>query len=211
MLRASDAGAEGNSRLTSVTGVVLLALLAVEGVTVLRVQQLITLHIYLGVLLLGPVALKTSSTCYRFVRYYTGSAPYVRKGPPHLVLRVLGPLVILSSLALLGTGVALVFVAGRGGLLLTAHKVSFFLWFAVMTVHVLVHLREAFVSSAREVRSGALRGSAALRLLAIAAALVAGVVVASAVYPSASSWTSHDDRRAHGGRPTAVVGSVLQP
>src|SRR3954451_24390939 len=57
-------GTDGNARLTSVTGMLLLVLLAVEGVTVLRIHQLISLHIYLGVLLLGPVILKTLSTSY---------------------------------------------------------------------------------------------------------------------------------------------------
>ena len=54
----SISGVEGNSRLTSATGIVLLALLAVEGVTILSVRQMITLHIFVGVLLLGPVLLQ---------------------------------------------------------------------------------------------------------------------------------------------------------
>ena len=108
--RGRAPGVEGNTRLTSATGMVLLVLLAVEGVTILSVRQMITLHIVVGVLLLGPVLLKTGSTMYRFTRYYTGAASYRRKGPPHPLLRVLGPLVILSSLALLGTGIALIVV-----------------------------------------------------------------------------------------------------
>ena len=37
---------------------------------------------FLGVLLIGPVALKLASTGYRFVRYYTSEPRYRRKGPP---------------------------------------------------------------------------------------------------------------------------------
>ena len=62
---------------------------------------------FLGLLLIPPVALKMSSTGYRFVRYYTGSEGYVRKGPPAPIPRALGPVVILTSLAVLGTGVVL--------------------------------------------------------------------------------------------------------
>jgi hypothetical protein len=58
-------------------------------------------------LLIPPVLLKLGSTGYRFARYYSGSAPYVRKGPPHIALRVLAPGVVLTTLALFGTGVAL--------------------------------------------------------------------------------------------------------
>ncbi len=56
-------GVGGNSRLTSATGIVLLALLAVEGVTILSVRQMITLHIYVGILLLGPVLLSQEARC----------------------------------------------------------------------------------------------------------------------------------------------------
>lgn len=192
---AAEAGPAGNGRLTSVTGMLLLLMLAVEGVTVLRVRQLITLHIYLGLLLLGPVLLKTASATYRFARYYTGSTPYVRKGPPPLLLRVLGPLVVITSLLLLGSGVALIATRrGSGGLLLTTHKVSFFLWFAVMTVHVLGHLREAATDSLAELRSPRVRGRN-VRMVVIAVALVAGVATATALMPSASSWTSHSDKQ----------------
>lgn len=200
--QAEDAGPAGNSRLTSATGMLLLLMLAVEGVTVLRVRQLITLHVYLGLLLLGPVLLKTASTTWRFFRYYSGSAPYVRKGPPHPLLRVLGPLVIVTSLVLLGSGVALITTRrGDGGLLLTTHKVSFFLWFAVMAVHVLGHLREAATDSIAELRSPGVRGRN-LRMVLIVVALVAGVATATALMPTASSWTSHsDDQQGQGEHP----------
>ena len=204
MADVTDEGAAGNSRLTSTTGMLLLLLLAVEGVTVLRVRQLITLHVYLGLLLLGPVLLKTVSTTWRFARYYTGSVPYVRKGPPHPILRILGPVVIVSSLALLGTGVALITTRpGRGGFLLFAHKASFFLWFAVMAVHVLGHLREAAVESLEEIRSDPtedVRGRT-LRLVLITVALVAGVATATALMPTAAPWTSRSDtRQSHEGQ-----------
>ncbi len=48
-------------------------------------------------LLAGQVLLKIGSTGYRFARYYTGAVPYVRKGPPAPLLRLLGPVVVLTS------------------------------------------------------------------------------------------------------------------
>ena len=111
---ADDDGVTGNTRLTSATGLVLLILLAVEGVTILSVRQMITLHVFVGIMLLGPVLLKTGSTVYRFARYYSGAPTYQKKGPPHPLLRVLGPFVILSSLALLGSGIALIVVGTQG-------------------------------------------------------------------------------------------------
>jgi len=87
---AEPAGVEGNEKLTAMTGAILLAGFAVEGFTVLEVRRLLVLHIVVGALLIGPVVLKIASTVYRFARYYSGAAPYVRKGPPAPLLRVLG-------------------------------------------------------------------------------------------------------------------------
>ena len=199
----TDAGVEGNSRLTSMTGMVLLVLLAVEGVTLLSVRQMITLHVYLGVLLVGPVVLKCITTTYRFARYYAGATPYVRKGPPHVVLRLVGPLVVVSSVALLGTGIGLI-AAGPGHRepLLTLHQASFIVWLGVMGIHVLGHAIEAgtdLVSEYRAPRSSPVARRRSLRLVALALSIMAGVGLATALMPTAHSWTSgsfqHDEER----------------
>src|SRR5215472_15517983 len=132
-------GAGGNERLTGLTGMVLLVLFAAEGVTILAVRQMLTLHFFLGMLLIGPVLLKLCSTIYRFTRYYAGDAEYRRKGAPALPLRVLGPFVILTSLAVIGTGVMLALTGPGSGIWLLAHKAAFVLWFGAMTIHVLAY------------------------------------------------------------------------
>jgi hypothetical protein len=187
------AGVEGNTRLTSVTGMLLLVLLAVEGVTVISVGPLISLHVFLGVLLVGPVLLKCATTVYRFGRYYRGARPYVEKGPPHLVLRMLGPLVIASSLAVLGTGIGLIFTGpDHREPLLTLHKASFVIWFAAMTIHVLGHVLEAGQGTWRELRDrSTLARRRGWRAAAVAASLAAGLGLALALYPSAQPWTSN--------------------
>src|SRR5580692_8444885 len=105
--RLFGGGPDGNERLTALVGVILLILFAVLGVTIIRIGQLLWLHLFLGVLLVGPVALKLASTGYRFTRYYTGSRAYRRKGPPAAALRALGPFVILTTLAVFFTGLLL--------------------------------------------------------------------------------------------------------
>ena len=77
-------GTDGNERLTTVTGAILIVLLAVIGFTIPQLRQFISVHLFVGLLLIGPVVLKLASTGYRFVRYYTGNAAYRRKGPPEL-------------------------------------------------------------------------------------------------------------------------------
>jgi hypothetical protein len=122
------------------TGAVLLVLLAVEGFTILRLGRLLTLHFFLGMLLLGPVALKAGSVIYRFVRYYTGSAPYRRKGPPALLLRLLGPVIMLLTACVFGSGLMLAVTGPGQGPWLLLHKASFILWFCAMAIHVLAYL-----------------------------------------------------------------------
>src|SRR5271165_1616785 len=66
-------GVIGNERLTALTGAVLLVLFLVMLVSTVNLQALLPLHIFVGVLLTGPVIVKLGSTGYRFVRYYTKS------------------------------------------------------------------------------------------------------------------------------------------
>jgi hypothetical protein len=184
------AGAEGNEKLTAMTGALLLVGFVIEGLTILEIHRLLFWHFLLGLLLVGPVLLKTASTVYRFVRYYTHSAPYVRKGPPPPVLRVLGPLVILTSVAVLGTGVLLA-VVGRGGQWLFLHKASFVLWFGVMTIHVLYHAprlpRLLLGRTEHGGRAVAVPGGAG-RWLLLVASLAVGVGVAAVTMPLSAKW-----------------------
>ena len=62
-------------------------LLAVIGFTIPQLRQFISVHLFVGMLLIGPVVLKLASTGYRFIRYYAGSVPYRVKGPPPALLR----------------------------------------------------------------------------------------------------------------------------
>ena len=143
--RRADAGAAGNARLTVANAAVLLVLLAAEGVTILRVRELLSPHVFIGVVLIPPVLVKVASTTWRFARYYTGAQAYRRKGPPPVLLRMLGPVVVILTLVLLFSGVGLLLVSRPWlPLLLKVHKASFVLWSGAMMIHVLGHLGEVF-------------------------------------------------------------------
>jgi hypothetical protein len=135
-------GTDGNERLTVLTGVVLIVLTAAIGVTIIWIGQLMWLHLFLGLAVIGPVALKLTSTGYRFVRYYAHDPAYRRKGPPIPVLRVLAPLVVFLTVVLLGTGVALLFAGRDSGPLGEAHKICFIVWITFTAIHVLGHVPE---------------------------------------------------------------------
>ena len=188
--RASD-GVESNARLTGATGAVLLVLLAAEGVTVLRIRGQLWVHVFIGMLLIPPVLLKMATTSYRMVRYYLGSPAYRRKGPPHVLLRLLGPFVVVLTVVVLASGVALLLAPPhwRSALLLL-HKASFVLWFGVMAIHVLGHVadtaRLAPVDLIRSTRRSV--AGAGLRTWTIAFSLVAGVLLGLLVMGQVKGW-----------------------
>jgi hypothetical protein len=185
---AVNDGVAGNEQLTALTGTVLLAGFALEGMTLLALGRLLTLHMFLGILLIGPVLLKIGSTGYRFIRYYNSSEGYVRKGPPAPIPRLLGPVVILTSLAVLGTGVALA-LAGRGtGAWLFLHKASFVLWFGAMTVHVLTYAWRLPRILLGPHGGRAWPAHSGIRWLLIAVSLAGGLVLALLAMRLAPGW-----------------------
>ncbi|MGC9221107.1 MAG: hypothetical protein ACP5H2_07130 [Solirubrobacteraceae bacterium] len=198
-------GTSGNQQLTAVVGSVLLVLFAILGVSILRIGQLLWLHMFIGIVLAGPVGLKIASTGYRFVRYYTGDPAYKRKGPPPPVLRALGPLVVLATLAMLITGLALLLAGPTAPIMLrNLHKLSFVAWFLLMSVHVLAHVgdlphavravRRAEQRAYRRTRisynSRRLPGSVGRNLL-VFGSLAFGLLLAILLGPEIHNWVSH--------------------
>jgi len=182
-------GAIGNGRLTSLVGLVLLVLLAVEGATIPWIRPLLSVHVFVGMLLLGPVALKLATIGYRFARYYAGGPEYVRAGPPPPLMRLLvAPVLVLSTLTLFGTGVALL-IAPHRGTVAGLHKASFVVWFGAMTIHVLAHTLRALKRVRLELVGRRLPGRG-LRVALAALAVAAGIGIAFATYPSAKPWFS---------------------
>lgn len=190
-------GALGNERLTALTGSVLLLLFAAEGVTILSISQLLTWHFVIGMLLVGPVLLKMSSTCYRFARYYTGAPSYRRKGPPAPLLRILGPFVLLSSVAVLLTGVLLAVAGPNSGRLLFFHKASFVFWVALMAIHVIAYaprlprLIAAEMAGERATGRRSVLAGRGARLSLLVLALLVGALLAAITAHLAGAWVPH--------------------
>jgi hypothetical protein len=178
-------GPPGNERLTTSTGLVLLVLLAVETLTTLALRSYLPVHIFLGLLLLPPVALKLASTGWRFLRYYTRFKAYRLEGPPRVLLRVLAPLLIASTLSLFGSGVALIVLGHGGGALRTVHALSFIVWGPLMIVHLVAYLKRALRFGPADWRRPAevVVAGARSRRAVLVGTLLAGVVLAAAIYP----------------------------
>ena len=181
----------------------LLVALAVEGFTVIDVRQMIVVHLFVGLLLVPVTVLKLGSTGWRFWHYYRGEPAYRRKGPPHPVLRILAPLVVLATIALLGTGVTLLIVGpANGDSVRNIHQASFVVWVVLMTVHVFGHLLETGRLASKDWRRPAAQAvpRASARRGLVTASLVLGVALGLGSLGWNGAWKHRADRRQDGHR-----------
>ena len=198
-------GPAGNARLTAATGLALLVGFLAELVTLLDVSGLISWHVAIGVLLVPPALLKTASTGWRIIRYYRGSRDYQASGPPPMLLRLLGPVVVLSTLGLLGSGLALIALEpdtsrhtivrtlGQRVDAVTVHQAFFACWAVATGLHVLARLVPAVALAGR--RSAVPGGRR--RLAALALTLIVAGITAALLLGTAATW-------AHAGHPPAL-------
>jgi hypothetical protein len=207
-------GPAGNARLTAWTGLVLLVLFVAELFTLIDVHRLISWHVVLGTLLVPPALLKTASTGWRIVGYYTGRRPYRDAGPPVMPLRILGPFVVVTTLAVLGTGLLLIVlgpdtshrtlldVAGQRVDSVTVHQAAFVVWAVVTGLHTLARL----IPAARlTVMPGTGDGGPVVpgggrRVAALVVTVAVAVPVAMLVLSAASGWRAESADR-HGPPP----------
>lgn len=203
---AREPGVEANARLTATTGLLLVVLFFFEGLTIPVIGRFLTWHVAIGLALIPPVLLKIGSTLWRFGHYYWGDRRYVRAGPPHPMLRVLGPFVVISTVAVIASGVALWLVGPQDRLLLRVHQLTFVLWFIVVAIHLVSHLWRATRLAAADRRDARVPDSglpgARTRRLVVAMSLVVGVMVGLGGITVTTGW-SH--RTAHIPGPATVV------
>ena len=204
-------GVVGNERLTALAGAVLLVLLAVELVTSIRLRTLLSAHVVVGMVLAGPLAVKLGSTGYRFVRYYTRAPAYVRRGPPHPALRLLGPLLVATTLVVVGSGIGLM-VTGpdHAGLLLPVHGFSVLVFLPLIAIHFVAHLLATprLVVDEWSPVSAAQAPGRGIRMGVNLGALVLGVLGAVVLLPTITPWIAWSQTNGQVPAPL-IVGMLL--
>ncbi|MDQ1737902.1 MAG: hypothetical protein QOH56_4153 [Pseudonocardiales bacterium] len=200
-------GPAGNARLTAWTGLLLLVLSVAELVTLINVGGLISCHIVIGTLLVPPALLKTASTGWRIARYYRGNLAYHQAGPPPLLLRILGPGVVASTLGLLVSGLLLVLLGqdrSRTVLLtalgqrvdwLTLHQGLFIVWAVLTGLHVLGRTVPALQLTLLRERTARTVDGTTSRAAALTGAAVVAAVAAFLVLSASGSWRNGDHHR----------------
>jgi hypothetical protein len=195
---AEEAGVAGNERLTALAGAVLLVLIVAEVATIPNLDDLMSVHVFVGVLLAGPLAVKIASTGWRFLRYYTNNPAYRRKGPPSPLLRTLAPVLLILTLVLIGSGIGLLTAKpgtqdGIGHALVGIHHASFLLWVVLVGIHIFAYIGRVpglIASDWRQHRAqSTLVPGRTLRLAVNLVALIAGVIAAVLLMPAFAAWT----------------------
>jgi hypothetical protein len=203
-MQGRTGGEQGNSRLTSSTGLLLALVLFLEGVTVPLVHRLVLPHIFIGFILIPPIVLKLGSTGYRFAMYYAGNQRYRALGPPFLPLRLAAPVLIVTTIVLFWSGIELlIFGPQHEGIWKRVHVASFILWFGVMTIHVLGHMLRAGslgLSDMLPVRAFGSFGQSSVagaltRRNLVAGSLILGFVLAIVLLPLDHSWAGFSGGR----------------
>ncbi|MEA2158428.1 MAG: hypothetical protein QOD66_808 [Solirubrobacteraceae bacterium] len=186
-------GTEGNEILTSAAAVVLVGLLVAEGITIVRMRGLLSAHMFIGLVLIPPVLLKLGSTGYRMISYYGGSRAYRLSGPPRLPLRLMAPVLVASTIAVLASGVLLLAAGHKSNAVLTIHKLSFIVFGGVLAVHFLAYvprmarsLRHDWGAARRDAVPGA-----GVRAMLVAAAVGGGAALALALLPTIHAYAGH--------------------
>jgi hypothetical protein len=210
--RSDNPGVAANERLTAMAGAALLVVFVVELATVSNLGTLLSVHVFVGVLMAGPLAVKLGSTGWRFVRYSTGNPAFVRHGPPPLPLRLLAPLVVASTVAVVGSGIALVVTGPASpGPFVALHVISFLVWMPAIAIHVIAHFLEVPRLIAKDWRRGAPDPVPGRRLRpgVTLGTLAAGLIAALLLSPVAAPWTAWVDAGNAPGHAYFVVGLGL--
>jgi hypothetical protein len=185
-------GAEGNEILTSATAAVLVGLLVLEGFTIVHMGGLLSAHMFIGLVLIPPVLLKLGSTGYRMISYYAASGEYRAKGPPPLPLRLMAPVLVASTIAVLASGIALLAAGHKSNTALTIHKLSFIMFGVVLAVHFLAYIPRVVRSLRADwgaARSRTVPGTGA-RAMLVSAAIGGGAALAFALLHTAVSLST---------------------
>lgn len=156
----------GNRRLTASTGVALHTLLWIQIGSALIFALMAfnvvlpsgpwhavvrPIHFFVGFMLIPLVLIKLGSTGYRVARYYTHDPHFKGAGPPSLLARLVGPVIALSIIILLLSGIEMWSFANAFGIpWIPVHVISSIVFTAALIVHIVMHVREAHTEAGND-------------------------------------------------------------
>lgn len=204
-----DGGVRENARLTSVIGIALLVPLLAVTLSGLVFDGLWRVHYFTGFLLIPLVAMKLASTGYRAARYYLRDPGYRSAGPPALPLRVLAPVLVVSAVLVLVSGVVMWAAESRAQPWSTILSNAAVVFLCVAALHVLAYVPRAWRDVRSEHRTAGEPGPASSRhrvgrRATVVGSVAVGLVIAIATIPGSQPPRHHRDD-AGAARPAPVV------
>ncbi|MFD1676365.1 hypothetical protein [Alicyclobacillus fodiniaquatilis] len=180
-----------NERMTAIAGTILFILIVTQLIITANLHALLSVHIFVGVLLSGPIVIKMFSTGFKFVRYYTRNPIFVKSGTPNIWLRLLAPFLVLMTLLVFISGFSLAIIGPTHmGLFFTIHAASVAIWLPLVAVHIYAHIRRATrvtFSDLRQHTSFRVKGRNG-RLGINLAGLIMGAIAAMVMIPVSETW-----------------------
>lgn len=212
MRNAKEWGAVlGNERMTAYAGGILLVLLLVEVISAVNLHALLSVHVLIGVVLAGPLVVKIGSTGFRFLHYYSGSPAFVRKGPPHMGLRILSPILLVTTLVVIGSGIGLIMTKpGQNGLFFRTHAISVLVWVPMIAIHLIAHIGKVPNLVAGDWRKKTTEQSSGrrIRLWTNLGGLILGMIAAVLMLPVAAPWITWSKTNV-GGLPSPLIAGIV--
>ena len=199
-----DPGVRANLRLTALVGLAMIVPLLVVTLSGLSFDQFWRVHYFAGFLLVPLLVLKLCSTGYRMVAYYLGNRRYRAAGPPAPLLRMLAPVLVISTVVLFLSGIVMWLEHSRLQPWSTLHTDAAVVFSITASIHLLAYLGRASSESTAELHR---RTRSGVRLRGVlGATLLVGVVLAVVtVAPSQLPARTHHVRDEFG-RVTAPQG-----
>ena len=188
------AATAANQALTSWTGVLLIPLLGLVGLTGVAFGHFWRAHLIIGLALIPILGLKLVTTTYRAVRYYTRSRRYREAGPPEWPARILAPPLVVATVVAMVSGIVMWAANNQDRPWSTIHTDSVVIMGGLVGLHLLFYLPRAGWVVWRDVRQ---RGRAALagrlRAAMVVAVLCGGIVLGFALQ-SSTPFPVHSER-----------------
>jgi hypothetical protein len=132
-----------------------------------------------------------ATTGWRFARYYSRNEAYREKGAPQIIMRSLAPLLVLFTVLLFGSGIAIGLVHGEAlHVARRIHGPAAFLWTVTLGIHVLVYTPRALRAAIGDLRARTRRTvvGAGVRASIVVVGVVAGIAVGIATLPVQHDW-----------------------
>ena len=186
------------ARFSALFGITLLVIFMAEIMTVPFIAGAVGVHIVIGLIAVPLVLGKLAISTYRFTRFYAGDTEFVEAGPPWLPMRLIAPLLVATTVLVIGSGIEIV-VAGPSSFsdtfLGAAHTLLSLIWFFLLGLHALAYYlrsyhsaRKDFLAVMRRFRGGRRRDGAYLRVGVLIATLVMGWFLALQFQAGIRSW-----------------------